>query len=106
MGQPPSSKGALCSSLHEGELDNEGFACRHTRRRSCTPTKGTYRNENSAIRSFYAVVPPFKIPETDMFDKKHPSPSFLFTSSRSTPTGQLSTTQINASNCVPRDVAD
>ncbi|KAL1698175.1 hypothetical protein EV121DRAFT_297477 [Schizophyllum commune] len=105
-GQLPPSKGALCSSLDEGKADHKGFACRYTRRRRCTPTKGACRDQNSTIQSFYADVPPFKRLETDIFDAKDPSPSSLPTSSRSTPTSQLSTTPANASRCVPRDVAD
>ncbi|KAL1697878.1 hypothetical protein EV121DRAFT_297805 [Schizophyllum commune] len=97
-GQLPSSKGALCSSRDEGKSDRDGFACRYTRRRRCTPTKGACRDENSAIQSFRAVMLPVKRLETDIFDAKDPSPSSLPTSSRSTP--------VNASICVPRDVAD
>ncbi|KAI5821793.1 hypothetical protein K523DRAFT_367330 [Schizophyllum commune Tattone D] len=56
--------------------------------------------------ALHANAPTFKIPETDIFDERDPSPSSLPTSPRSTPTSQLSTTPIDASRCDPRDVAN
>ncbi|KAI5821801.1 hypothetical protein K523DRAFT_21165 [Schizophyllum commune Tattone D] len=56
--------------------------------------------------ALHANAPAFKIPETDMFDAKDPSPSSLPTSSCSTPSSQLSTTPLDASRCDSRDVAN
>ena len=65
-----------------------------------------YLFRTTRCRALHANVPAFKIPETDIFDKKDPSPSSLPTSLPSTPTSQLSMMLNDASRCDPRDVAN
>ena len=79
---------------------------RYVLRVVCNVRMTDYLSRTTRYSALHANAPAFKIPETDIFDENDPSPSSLPTSSRSTPSSQLSTTSIDASRCGSRDVAN
>ena len=98
---------------HIGTREREGMhvrvghsEIRYVLRVVCNVRMTDYLSRTTRYSALHANAPAFKIPETDIFDENDPSPSSLPTSSRSTPSSQLSTTSIDASRCGSRDVAN